>query len=192
MVSGYDFGFWPVLFGCVFEVCPAPGAREGPQKGGGGAAPHIFEGSPGPPGPARPQKCTPKSPARLPSGTQGLQLRLVSCLALGRRPILIKMGLALKERAHFQKRLSFIIRVFVVFVSHDWRHNRRCLRATKQLLSACGRAHARRHHSGPDCETQAVFNMTSFWAPGAPKGRPGATKRQARGSSMGFSSGSCA
>ncbi len=35
-----------------------------------GEAPHIFEGLPGPPGPARPQKCTPTNPARLPSGTQ--------------------------------------------------------------------------------------------------------------------------
>ncbi len=36
----------------------------------GGFAPHIFEGFPGPAGPARPQKRTPKNPARLPSGTQ--------------------------------------------------------------------------------------------------------------------------
>ncbi len=36
----------------------------------GGEDPHIFEGSPGPPGPARPQKRTQTNPARLPSGTQ--------------------------------------------------------------------------------------------------------------------------
>ena len=35
-----------------------------------GASPHIFEGRPGPPGPARPQKHTPNNPARLPSGTR--------------------------------------------------------------------------------------------------------------------------
>ncbi len=35
-----------------------------------GFAPHIFEGFPGSPGPARPQKRTPTNPARLHSGTQ--------------------------------------------------------------------------------------------------------------------------
>ncbi len=28
-------------------------------------------------------------------------------------------------------------------------------------------------HFEPNCETQPVFNMTSFWAPGAPKREPG-------------------
>ena len=41
-------------------------------KNVGGEAPHRFEGLPGPPGPARPQKRTPKIPARLPSSTQTL------------------------------------------------------------------------------------------------------------------------
>ncbi len=50
-------------------VWPAPWARENLQKGGG-ETPHIFEGFPGPPGPVRPQKRTPKKTARLPSGTQ--------------------------------------------------------------------------------------------------------------------------
>jgi hypothetical protein len=36
----------------------------------GGVAPHICEGFPGPPGPARPQKRTQTNPARLPPGTQ--------------------------------------------------------------------------------------------------------------------------
>ncbi len=36
----------------------------------GGEAPYIFEGIPGPPGPARPQTNSPQHPARLPSGTQ--------------------------------------------------------------------------------------------------------------------------
>ncbi len=35
-----------------------------------GFAPHILEGLPGHPGPARPQKRTPQNPARLPSSTQ--------------------------------------------------------------------------------------------------------------------------
>ncbi len=35
-----------------------------------GFAPHRFKGFPGPSRPARPQKCNPKNPARLPSGTQ--------------------------------------------------------------------------------------------------------------------------
>ncbi len=39
-------------------------------RNAGGEAPHLFEGFPGPPGPARPQKFTPKNLARLPSGTQ--------------------------------------------------------------------------------------------------------------------------
>ncbi len=32
---------WPDLFGCVFEVWPAPGARESPQKCGGLRPPHF-------------------------------------------------------------------------------------------------------------------------------------------------------
>ncbi len=44
--------------GCLFEVWPAQGTREGPQKGGGATPPHIFEGFPGPPGPTRLQKGT--------------------------------------------------------------------------------------------------------------------------------------
>ncbi len=44
----------------------------------GGEGPHIFEGFPGPPGPARPQKRTPKNPARLPSSTQCLTLAKVT------------------------------------------------------------------------------------------------------------------
>ncbi len=32
---GYLKAVWPDLLGCVFEVWPAPGAREGPQKCGG-------------------------------------------------------------------------------------------------------------------------------------------------------------
>jgi hypothetical protein len=39
----------------------------------GGFAPHILQGFPGPPGPARLQEGTPKNPARLPSGTQKLR-----------------------------------------------------------------------------------------------------------------------
>ena len=49
------------------------GRPRGPRKAFkkvGGEAPHLFEGLVGLPGPARPQKRTPKDPARLPSGTQ--------------------------------------------------------------------------------------------------------------------------
>ena len=34
---------WPDLLGCLFEVWPAPGARESPQKGGG-RSPHQMGG----------------------------------------------------------------------------------------------------------------------------------------------------
>ncbi len=47
-----------------------PGGPGKTLKNVGGEAPHLVEGLSGPPGPARPQKCTPKHPARLPSGTQ--------------------------------------------------------------------------------------------------------------------------
>ncbi len=67
--SGYLRAVWPEFFGCIFEVWPAPGARESLQKCGGLRPP--------PPGPARLQKCTPKNPARLPSGTQ-LMVRISS------------------------------------------------------------------------------------------------------------------
>ncbi len=45
------------FLGCVFEVWPAPGARE-TFKNVGGEAPHVLEGSPVPEGPARPQTRT--------------------------------------------------------------------------------------------------------------------------------------
>ncbi len=58
-MAGYLKAVWPDFSGCVFEVWPAPGARESLKKVGG-FAPHIFEGHPGPPWPARLQKCTPQ------------------------------------------------------------------------------------------------------------------------------------
>ena len=39
-----------MLWGCVFEVWPAPGAREGLQKGGARSPPHLFMAFPGPRG----------------------------------------------------------------------------------------------------------------------------------------------
>ncbi len=48
-----------IFGGCVFEVWPAPGARESLQEGWG-LRPHILQGLPGPPGQARPQKGTPQ------------------------------------------------------------------------------------------------------------------------------------
>ncbi len=78
MVTERDFGSAEGLWvpegslagfgGGLFEVWPAPGAREGPPKKGGDA-PHIFEGIRGPSEPARPQKKTQK-PGQLPSSTQ--------------------------------------------------------------------------------------------------------------------------
>ncbi len=53
----------------ILGVWAAPGGPETLPKGGG-LRPHILEGFPGRPGPARPQKRTPKNPAGLPSGTQ--------------------------------------------------------------------------------------------------------------------------
>jgi len=61
-------GFW----GSFLRSGRAPGAREGFKKVGG-FAPHIFEGFPGPPGPARPQKRTQTHPARLPSSTHSFR-----------------------------------------------------------------------------------------------------------------------
>ncbi len=69
------WGFWVLegsLAGFVRGTCLRSGRPRGPGKAlkkVGGFAPHILEGFPGPPGPARPQKRTPKNPARLPSGT---------------------------------------------------------------------------------------------------------------------------
>jgi hypothetical protein len=60
--SGYLKAVSPDLFGFVFEVWPAPGARESPQKCGGR--------SQGPRGRPDLENATPKNPARLPSGTQ--------------------------------------------------------------------------------------------------------------------------
>jgi hypothetical protein len=66
---GYLKAVWPFFFGAFLRS----GRLRGPGKAFqtvGGEAPRIFEGLPGPPGLARPQKCTQKDPARLPSGTQ--------------------------------------------------------------------------------------------------------------------------
>ncbi len=41
--TGYLKAVWPDLFGCVFEVCPAPGPRERP-------APTFLKAFPGPRG----------------------------------------------------------------------------------------------------------------------------------------------
>ncbi len=54
-----------------FEVWPAPGAREGPQKGGGLRAPTFFTAVPGPRGrPDLKKRTQQKKTARLPSSTQ--------------------------------------------------------------------------------------------------------------------------
>ncbi len=49
-----------------------------PSKMWWASPPHFFEGIPGPPGPARLQKSTPKIPARLPSGTQDRERKILT------------------------------------------------------------------------------------------------------------------
>ncbi len=66
---GYLKAIWPDLLGELLRS----GRPRGPGKAFknvGGEAPHLFEGFPRPPGPARIQKRTPTNPARLPSGTR--------------------------------------------------------------------------------------------------------------------------
>ncbi len=46
---GYLKAIWPYILGCVFEVRPAPGAREGPQKCGA-SPPAFLKAFPGPRG----------------------------------------------------------------------------------------------------------------------------------------------
>ena len=51
------------LAGFLLGAFVRSGRQRGPGKSfqeGGGRSPHILEGSPGPPGPARPQTCTPQ------------------------------------------------------------------------------------------------------------------------------------
>ncbi len=60
---------WPDLWGCVFEVCPAPGARETLQKCGGRRPPH-FRGLSQVPEAGQTSKMQPRNSARRPSGTQ--------------------------------------------------------------------------------------------------------------------------
>jgi hypothetical protein len=63
-LTGHLRAFWPDLWECTFEVWPAQGAREGLQKVGGDTS-HMFEGLPGPLGPARFQKHNKKLPVCL-------------------------------------------------------------------------------------------------------------------------------
>ncbi len=58
------------IFGGAFLKSGRPRGLRKAFKNVGGFAPHRFEGLPGLPGPARPQKCSPTNPARLLSGTQ--------------------------------------------------------------------------------------------------------------------------
>ncbi len=72
---------WPDLFGCIFEVWPAPGAQESPQEGGGLRPPHFARLS-GAPGAGRTSKTHPKNrpdcrqvPRNNDSGTGGIMPR---------------------------------------------------------------------------------------------------------------------
>ncbi len=63
--AGYMKAAWPGFWGAFLRS--GRGARESPQKCGG-RSPSHFARLPRDAGPARPQKCTPKNTARLPSG----------------------------------------------------------------------------------------------------------------------------
>ena len=67
--AGYLKAVWPFLLGAFLKSSRPRGPGKTFQNVGG-FAPHLFEGVPGPPGPARLQKWTPNKPARMPSGTQ--------------------------------------------------------------------------------------------------------------------------
>jgi hypothetical protein len=58
--AGYLKAAWPVFWGGVFEVWPAPGPRPALPHFAGADPPQCFVGLPGPPGPARPQKRNPQ------------------------------------------------------------------------------------------------------------------------------------
>ena len=68
--SGYLKAVWPDLFRFVFEVWPAPGAREGLRKCGGLRPPHFRRLSRAPRGRPDCKNVPNRNPARLPSDTQ--------------------------------------------------------------------------------------------------------------------------
>jgi hypothetical protein len=74
--AGYLKAVWWDLLGRAFSRSGRPRGPGKALKNVGGFAPNMLEGLPGPPGLARPQKCTPKNPARLPSGTQSNRTRI--------------------------------------------------------------------------------------------------------------------
>jgi hypothetical protein len=77
--AGYLKAVWPGFFGCVFQVSPAPGAREGLQNCGVRSPPYFARLSRAP-GAGQTSKSHPTNPARLPSGTQAV------CVASQRDP----------------------------------------------------------------------------------------------------------
>jgi hypothetical protein len=81
-LTGYLKAVWPDLLGAILRS----GRPRGPGKAFknvGGFAPHIMEGLPGPPGPARLQKRSQTNPARLPSGTQSTDMYFLSICMSG-------------------------------------------------------------------------------------------------------------
>ncbi len=68
-MGGYLKAVWTDFWGAFLRSGRPRGLGKAFQKIGG-FAPHICEGFSGPPGPARLQKCTKTTPARLPPGTQ--------------------------------------------------------------------------------------------------------------------------
>ncbi len=67
--AGYLKAVWPDLFGFVFEVWPAPGARQGLQKCGGPRPPHFGRPSRAPWAGQTSKTHPQQNLARLPSGT---------------------------------------------------------------------------------------------------------------------------
>ncbi len=71
-ITGYLKAVWPEIVGCFLRS----GRPRGPPKMWRASPPTFLKAFPGPPGPARPQKRTPKNPARLTSGTQHIKTLL--------------------------------------------------------------------------------------------------------------------
>ncbi len=67
---GYLKAVWPDFVWGEFLRSGRPRGPGETLKKVGGFAPHIFEGCPGPPGPARPQKRTPTNPNKSPTNPQ--------------------------------------------------------------------------------------------------------------------------
>ncbi len=78
-------------------------------KNAGGFAPYLFEDFPGPPGPARRQKCTSQNAARLPSGAQlGAWLGLAQLSAQIRLDIEDPFGVTRRASGVYYLQVGFV------------------------------------------------------------------------------------